>query len=209
MSIDTLKIDTSPRFPGGYRPARFTDAAMALQAGHTEHLQTEHGIIAVRPFKDSDDSLNWCIDFYPKGEREPGNERQYRNDFVNRLAAIRHILTSLNDKHPVPEFEPYDCLDVWANQAEREAYVLAVIGDEVLIEYEMPGTTSQWAHHPAQPTSALRVIQCIQDKPVGSYKTMSYKAVPVRWLQAIREAGTTDWIGCGQRSKTRIPFPAE
>lgn len=203
MSIDTLKTSD------GYRQARFRDATKALDAGHTEHLQTEHGIIAVRPFKDSDDSRSWCIDFYPKGERQPGNERQYRNDFVNRLAAIRFILTSLNDAHPAPEFEPHDNLEVWANQAEREAYVLAVIGDEVLIEYEMPGTTSKWAHHPAQPTSALRVIQCIQDRPVGNYKTMSYKAVPVRWLQAIREAGTTDWIGMGQRGRTRIPFPQE
>ena len=203
MSIDTLKIT------GGYRPARFHHAEKALDIGHTEHLQTEHGIIAVRPFKDSDDHRSWCIDFYPKGEREPGNERQYRNDFVNKLAAIRFILSSLNGAHPGPEFEPHDSLEVWANQAEREGYVLAVIGDEVLLEYEMPGTTSKWANHPAQPTSALRVIQCIQDRPVGSYKTMSYRTVPVRWLNAIREAGTTDWIGMGQRSTTRIPFPTE
>ena len=46
-------------------------------------------------------------------------------------------------------------------------------------------------------------------KPVGDYKSVSYKTVPKRWLRAIKAAGTTEWVGMGQRSFERIPFPEE
>jgi len=215
MSIDTLKSGE------GYRSARYRDASRALKAGHTEHLQTEHGTIAIRPMSVSDGrgraTLTWLIDFSNHSTEKPENRDNNSQRFTNRLAAIRHVLTCLNGKAPAPEFAPHDYVSVWANQAEREATVLAVLGDEVLLEYEMPGTTSQWDYnrrtgqyrHPADPTSALRVVQVIQNKIVGDYKSMSYKKVTKRWLQAIREAGTTDWLGMGQRSGERIPFPGE
>ena len=198
-----------------------TIAATALSAGHTEHLQTEHGIIAIRPMSVKDgrgrETITWLIDFYDRSTDKPEDRDNNSQRFSNRLAAIRHILTCLNGKAPAPELGPHDCLEVWANQAEREATVLAVLGDEVLIEYEMPGTTSQYGYnrrtgqyrHPAQPTSSLRIIKMIQNKIVGDYKSMSYKRVTKRWLQAIREAGTTDWIGCGQATNGRVEFPGE
>jgi hypothetical protein len=193
--------------------ARYRHADTALSCGHTEHLQTEHGIIAIRPLSVKDgtgrSTLTWLIDFYDRSTDKPEDRDNNSQRFVNKLAAIRHILTSLNGEMPMPSLGPNDTVDVWANQAEREGCVLAVIGCEVLIEYEMPGTTATWGGVTHKQTSALRVVQMIQDKVVGNYKTMSYNTVPKRWLQAIREAGTTEWLGMGQRCTSRIPFPAE
>ena len=75
-------------------------------------------------------------------------------------------------------WKPLDRLEVHVNQGVRQAYVLAVLGDEALIEYEMPkGTTALWVirrYHP-QP-ACLRVI--------------SYRTCPKKWLDAIEAAGT-------------------
>lgn len=213
MSIDTLKTGDT------YRSARYHHAKTALLAGHTEHLQTEHGIIAIRPTSVKDgrgrETTTWLIDFYDRSTDTVEDRDNNSQLFSDRLAAIIHILTCLNGEHPAPEMGPHDGLEVWANQAEREATVLAVIGNEVLIEYEMPGTTRQWGYnrrtgqyrHPAEPTSSLRIVKMIQDKIVGDYKSMSYKKVTKKWIAAIKEAGTQDWIGCGQATNGKIEFP--
>ncbi len=87
----------------------------------------------------------------------------------------------------VTEFrwEPRDQLTVNVNQGDREAVVLAVIGDEALIEYEMPaGSTAMWVIHACYPHP-------------GKIRSISYKSCPKKWLAAIEESGQ-EWIGNGQ-----------
>lgn len=95
-------------------------------------------------------------------------------------------------------FEANDGLTVYVNQAEREATVLAVIDDEILIEYEMPAGTSALLKFNVSPGGELR-----------NQVNYSYHKVPQKWTMAILEAGMTNWIGRGQRSHVRIPFPAD
>lgn len=213
MSIDTLKLKN-----GTYRNARNIDIERALNCGHTEHLQTERGIVALRPYTIEEVRINkrtgeryfpgeqvgknWLIEYYPPNHNHGDEIRLYTN---NKEDALRFAFKHLNG-HTNP-YQPNDSFSVYANQAERDGYVLAVIGDEVLVEYQMPGTTSKWAGHPAEPTSALRIQKVLGNRMIGDYKSVSYNNVPKKWLRAIKEAGMTDWIGMGQRSRTRIPFP--
>lgn len=94
-------------------------------------------------------------------------------------------------------YGPNDCIDVWSNQAEREAYVLAVIDKDLILEYEMPNGSS-----------ALLQFT-VKNRKLTRQRNVNYNNVPRRWINAIREAGMTNWLGMGQRSATRIPFPAE
>jgi hypothetical protein len=76
------------------------------------------------------------------------------------------------------EWRPNDRLEVDVNQGVREAYVLAVLGDEALIEYEMPkGTTALW------------VVSRYNPDP-GCRRVISYRSCPKKWLDAITDAGT-------------------
>jgi len=227
MSIDTLK-----KVDGTYRRASYKVIRKMLTAGHTEHLQTERGTVAIRPFngirrtfkvvdmKRVDVEVpDKCV-MIDRDTRNPGEEIEgehetfsLRNDM---LEAIRYVFEYLNGSLDT-WYEAGDNIDVWANQAEREGCILATIGDQAILEYEMPGTTGQWGYnrrtgqyrHPAEPTSALRVITTVGLEEVGSYQAISYNKVPKKWLAAIRASGHTDWIGMGQRSRTRIPFPQE
>lgn len=228
MSIDTLK-----QKDGTYRRADYGTISRAIDAGHTEHLQTEHGIVAIRPYKIDEVRVNKrtgepqfpgeavgknvLIEFYRPGHKH-GDEEQVRGPISGLYITdlIAWVFERLNGSMDT-FYEAGDNIDVWANQAEREGCVLATIGDEVLLEYEMPGTTSQYGYnrrtgryaHPAQPTSSLRIITTIGLETVGGWKAVSYNRVPKRWLAAIRDAGMTDWIGMGQRSTVRIPFPEQ
>lgn len=205
-------IDALSNGDGTYKPATFKWIMGSRDCGHTAHLETELGVVAFRPYKDPDGKKRWRLDFYGPYQDDIANRDSENADFSNnyedKLDLIRWAYEHLNGSLDT-SYQPHDTLDVWSNQAEREGYVLATIGDEVLLEYEMPGTTSKWAHHPAQPTSALRIIRTIGLQPVGDYKSVSYKTVPKRWLRAIKAAGTTEWVGMGQRSFERIPFPEE
>lgn len=71
-----------------------------------------------------------------------------------------------------------DTSEIEVNQGLREAWVLAVIGDEALIEYEMPrGTTALW----------------IVDAYFWGYKrNVSYSNLPTRWLKAMIDEGV-EW----------------
>jgi len=79
------------------------------------------------------------------------------------------------------ELAPGESLEIFANQGQREATVIAAIGDERLIEYEMP-----------KGSTALRIINV--NDPDGHYKTVSYRAVPRVWLEATVAAGI-GWQG--------------
>ena len=64
------------------------------------------------------------------------------------------------------------------NQGLRPAVILAVIGDEALLEYTMPrGSTALWI---------------VDAYSWGYIKNVSYRDVPLKWLRAMIEAGT-DW----------------
>ncbi len=73
-------------------------------------------------------------------------------------------------------------ITVWANQADREAVILAVIGEQALIEYVMPKLTT-----------ALRLVP-VDDVNTYDYKTYAYNKIPVKWMKAIREQGTEDMM---------------
>lgn len=90
-------------------------------------------------------------------------------------------------------YEPDDQVEVTRNQGKREAIVLAVIDNEVLIEYTMP-----------KGTTALNITthEAIE-YDTGDYKTVSYKAISTKWLKAIVENGL-EWVGYDQRNHRTI-----
>lgn len=90
-------------------------------------------------------------------------------------------------------YEAGDNIEVTRNQGRREATVLAVIDDEILIEYTMPkGTTAL----------SITTHEAVEkDRP--EYKAVSYRSVPTRWLKAIVEAGV-EWTGYDQRNHRSV-----
>lgn len=85
---------------------------------------------------------------------------------------------------------PGDTLWVDVNQGTRSAVVLAVLGPQTLIEYDMPAGTS-----------ALRILE--DGKPDRS---VSYRGLPIKWLRAVVEAGST-WTGIPQQTTWNAPSP--
>jgi len=207
MSIDTLRNPD-----GTFRRATYAIIRKMLEMGHTEHLQADGGIVAIRPYAVQVPDKRVTIDTTEGGQYTQSQSFSLRDDMT---AAIQYVFEYLNGSLDTWH-KAGDGIGVWSNQAEREGRILATIGDQAILEYEMPGTTSQYGYNPrtggyrfeARPTSALRIITTIGRKEIG-HKAVSYNAVPKRWIAAIRAAGMDDWIGMGQRSATRIPFPAE
>ena len=91
-------------------------------------------------------------------------------------------------------------LYIWANQGERPATVLATIGPEALLEYEMPSGRS-----------ALRVV-CRHyhrgSDPGEPYKNVSYRSLPKCWLLEIIRNGM-DWIASPQQVPDLHETPRE
>lgn len=85
--------------------------------------------------------------------------------------------------------KPGDTFLVNVNQGDREAMVLAVIGDQALVEYAMPAGTT-----------ALQIVTKGREQ-VG--RSVSYPSVPTKWLRAIVEEGC-EWEGSPQGGK-KIP----
>jgi len=199
MSIDTLR-----KSDGSYSAASYRTIKSTVHAGHTEHLQTERGVAVFHPYTPTNTGrpgimIDWRPTMADGTSLCTDKECEVFDLKAQGTDSIRWAYERLNgslDTDLVPN-TPYS---VFANQAVREGCVLAVIGDEALIEYEMPGR-----HGPV--TSALRIQRFIGDQPVGDYRSVSYHNVPKKWLAAIRAAGMTDWLGMGQRTTTRIPFP--
>jgi len=177
-------IDALKNGDGTFRRAGYGIIKGAMNCGHTAHLETERGVVAFRPFKDPGSLMRqWRLDFYGPYQDDIANRDSENAMFhaTEKIDLIRWAFEHLNGSMDT-WLEPNNGIDVWANQAEREGFVLATIGDEVLIEYEMPGTTAKYAHHPAQPWSSLRIIKTIGLIPVGDYRSVSYTAVPKKWL---------------------------
>lgn len=74
----------------------------------------------------------------------------------------------------------FKSLELNVNQGWRPAEILARLGTEFLVEYEMPGGTT-----------ALRVMALdAQGCPFRFVRSVSYAKVPRRWRDAMEEAGT-------------------
>ncbi len=86
--------------------------------------------------------------------------------------------------------QPLECQDlteVEANQGMRPADVLAVMGEECIVEYQMPAGTT-----------ALRILRTYQGD-AGPYRSVSYTACPNKWRKAIlKQSGA--WAGASQSS---------
>jgi hypothetical protein len=77
-------------------------------------------------------------------------------------------------------WKPGDTFTIEVNQGAREAVVLAVIGDKSLIEYTMPAGST-----------ALQIVTWGAEQ---RGRSVSYAAVPTKWLRAIVEEGC-EWDG--------------
>lgn len=186
MNIDTLRTGSK------YRHATAKDIRKMLGAGHVTHIQTERGTIAIRPFsRDIDGDAGWTVDRAVAGITDHGQSKQFKRGEQQRI--IRAALVFLNGE--LHSFEAGDDTTIFSNQAEREAYVLAVRGEQVLIEYEMPAGTS-----------AL-VLMSAMGNELKRIKTIPHQALSQDWVDAIRDQGNSYlWIGNGQRTHG-IPLP--
>ncbi len=207
-NIDALRNDM---FPGGYADASAKLIRGALDCGHTAHLQTRHGVLAFRPYtideiRTRPDGTqyfpgeavghNWLLEFYPNGDRE--GMQQWRGR--SKRAAVKFAYEQLNQRpHRFTRNGMY--VSWFANQARRDAEVLCVIDDEVLIEYTMPGTTN------GRETSALVLCRGEADR-LHHVRNYTHRKLPLRYIRAMHEQGTTDWIGLGQRETDAVPFPS-
>lgn len=83
-------------------------------------------------------------------------------------------------------WKPGDTFLISVNQGDREAMVLAVIGNQALIEYVMPaGSTA---------------LQIVTQGHEQHGRSVSYPSVPIKWLRAIVDDGR-EWEGAPQRGK--------
>lgn len=207
-------IDALRRPDGTYNAASPKLIAGALRCGHTAHLQTGLGIVAIRPFTLTAEDLegdrgekrkrlwpmdrvgqNWLVEYQP-ADHDALRKCEYRGN--NFELAMEFIYRQLNGQDHA--FETGDQVQWYSNQAKRDAEVLAVLGDELLLEYSMPGTTSGREH------SALVVCQIYAVSNLRQVRTVPHAKVPKYWIEAMIDQGTTDWIGEGQRSG-HVPFP--
>lgn len=86
--------------------------------------------------------------------------------------------------------KPGDVTSLEVNQGVRDAVVLAVIGQQALVEYTMPGGTS--------------TLRLLDDRPGKPDRPVSYWSIPMKWLVAIQAAGQ-DWEGRPQQCGRRRP----
>jgi hypothetical protein len=141
----------------------------------------EAGNITIR--QRFDPRAGWinCEDFTPLREAIRYHETGFEAvslRLIDRFGAVRYPDYRLEEFLDVFKWEVRDHLLIHVNQGERDAYVLAVVGDEALIEYEMPaGTTALW------------IIDANNPSP-GCKRNVSYKSCPKKWLEAMEEAGT-------------------
>ena len=200
-------IDALRNKDGSYRFARYRFITGALTAGHTTHLRTERGTVAMRPYEIKEVRINqrtgepyfpgekvgrnWLVEFCPTGGSHDDAVKLYTH---NRNDAARFVFKHLNGF--LNSYTAGDSVDIWSNQNWREGTVLAVIDDQALIEYDMPsGSTS------------LRINRVIGHHFVGAYRTPSYRTLPKKWIAAMHEQGTSWWMGLGQREREPVPFP--
>jgi hypothetical protein len=209
-------IDELRRPDGTYRDASPGFIRGALRCGHTAHLQTARGTLAIRPYTINDVRLdrdgnpvwpeeregdNALLEFYPAGSdvREPQPLRVHFDEYgIGLSLALVTAYRWLNGREH--HFHAGMPISWYANQKARDAEVLAVLGTDVLLEYVMPGTTN------GRETSALVIAFAHGVTKLKQLRSVPHAKVPKYWIEAMRDQGTTDWIGEGQRSG-HVPFP--
>lgn len=190
-----MDVDTLIKEDGTFRLCKLHDATMALSAEYVTHLsRTDDGVTRVVGMRKSfvhGEGYRYTVEFASTAWRWINTINTYgslgpaRDDVVAFLNWGAH------------EYRANDAITYWSNQAHREATVLAVIEDEIILEYEMPAGTSA-------------LVKCnVRYGDLRGRTNYSYNAVPRKWLMAILGADMTNWIGMGQRSIVRIPFPIQ
>jgi len=88
-------------------------------------------------------------------------------------------------------YEAGDDFSIWINQGFRDAVVLATVGEQMIVEYEMPAGT----------TALVRMdnLPCVQ-----SGKSVSYRSCPKKWVSAISEQ-SGEWRGESQQGFIQFP----
>lgn len=80
-----------------------------------------------------------------------------------------------------------DEVSIYANQADRSAVVLSIVGNDALLEYVMPAGRT-----------FLRLVKLTEagTMPIDAlaYRTVSYPAVPSRFIDDMRKNGVS-WLG--------------
>lgn len=206
-NIDALRNDD-----GTYARAGALFISGALRCGHTAHIQTDLGVLAIRPYKIEEirrrkdgtqyfpgerRGKNWLLEFYPTGHSRHGEE-------IRLYTALRDEAMEFAYKHLNGcdhSWQAGQSTTWYANQARRDADVLAVVGNEVLIEYVMPGTTN------GRETSALVLCEIHGVTRLRHVRNYTHRKLPVRWVKAMNDQGTQDWLGLGQRERDEVPFP--
>lgn len=213
MNVDTLKVNNSEgKWSGAYRQATIRDIASAVDICGVTHLESYNEelecrvVVAMRRCsKPNTYMLDTVIDEMVKGRNRLRWRAPMRNlptqYGLSRSEIISKVYRLLNGKECVP-FVPFNDLYVWVNQANREAEVLAVIGNEMLVEYSMPAGTT-----------AMLICSIFEEKDArllpkkGRMGTnCSYIKIPKKWLKAMWAAGTS-WEGRSQRASTQSPIP--
>jgi hypothetical protein len=75
------------------------------------------------------------------------------------------------------------------------ATVLAILGDAMLLEYDMGSY------------SALRIVP-VSDPDTRHYRNVTYRELPRKWLQAVDRTGI-EWLGVQKGRDAPAPQPAE
>lgn len=186
MNIDTLRCES-----GAYRSAKVGDIIKMLRADHVTHLQTSRGTIAIRPQR-RPAGKGWTVDRAVSGITDRTQTKWFNRNEQRRL--IKAVLMFLNGK--LHSFEATDDVIVESNQAGRDGYVLAVQGNRVLVEYEMPAGTS-----------ALVFFEAVGDQ-LYRLNTVPHRKLSQAWINRIHEQGGADyWIGKGQRMMYAMELP--
>ena len=102
----------------------------------------------------------------------------------------------LAGRYAATELDAGEWFTLAINQGQREAEVLATIGDEALVEYTMPAGTSA-LHIMNRKTSRG------EKKAHGGGTSISYSKLPVRWIEAATEQAGV-WVANPQ-SGDRYP----
>jgi hypothetical protein len=83
------------------------------------------------------------------------------------------------------ELWPGEGITLTINQGDRDGVVLAAIGTERLLEYEMP-----------RGTTALRVYDVVTERE----RSVAYRSLALKWLRVLVETGV-QWIGNPQHGR--------
>jgi len=81
-------------------------------------------------------------------------------------------------------YESGDNITLFRNQGDRDAWVLGTLGDQMIIEYEMPSGTT-----------ALNIL--MNRNGADYVRSVSYTSCPKIWIKAI-EDGVGCWEGISQ-----------